>query len=77
MSSETGRYQVSPELRKYVVFSPHNVVRDAPFTKLDLITCRNLLIYLTPESQRKVLSLFHFGLRRDAFLGTRFERNDW
>ena len=63
-----GMYQVAPELRKLVVFSPHNVVRDAPFTKLDLITCRNLLIYLTPEAQRKVLSLFHFGLRRDAFL---------
>ncbi|MEO1528438.1 MAG: CheR family methyltransferase [Planctomycetota bacterium] len=63
-----GHYQIAPHLRKSVVFSPHNVVRDAPFTKLDLITCRNLLIYLTPEAQRKVLSLFHFGLRREAFL---------
>ncbi|MCD0460939.1 CheR family methyltransferase [Roseiconus lacunae] len=63
-----GNYQVAPSLRKMVVFSPHNILRDAPFTKLDLVTCRNLLIYLTPSAQRKVLGLFHFGLKRDGFL---------
>ncbi|MCC9600337.1 PAS domain-containing protein [Stieleria sp. JC731] len=63
-----GNYQVSPLLRKMVVFSPHNILRDAPFTKIDFISCRNLLIYLTPPAQRKVLGLFHFGLRRDGFL---------
>ncbi len=64
-------YQVSPELRKLVVFAPHNVIKDAPFTKLDLISCRNLLIYLQPATQKKVLSLFHFGLRTGGalFLG--------
>jgi two-component system CheB/CheR fusion protein len=61
-------YQVTPDLRRMVVFAPHNVVRDAPFTKLDLISCRNLLIYLQPDAQKKVLSLFHFGLRASGFL---------
>jgi two-component system CheB/CheR fusion protein len=64
-------YQVSPELRKMVVFAQHNVIKDAPFTKLDLISCRNLLIYLQPQAQKKVLSLFHFGLKTGGalFLG--------
>lgn len=61
-------YQVSPELRRMVVFAPHNVLKDAPFTKLDLITCRNLLIYFQPNAQKKVLSLFHFGLRTGGIL---------
>jgi two-component system CheB/CheR fusion protein len=58
----SGGYQVSPELRQLVVFAPHNVMKDAPFTRIHLITCRNLLIYLQPDVQRSVLSLFHFGL---------------
>lgn len=58
---KTG-YQVTQELRQLVVFAPHNIIKDAPFTKLDLITCRNLLIYLEPAAQKKVLSLFHFAL---------------
>lgn len=61
-------YHVAPELRKLVVFTPHNVIRDAPFTRLDLITCRNLLIYLTPQTQQRVLSLFHFGLKSGGAL---------
>ena len=63
-----GGYQVTPELRKTVVFAPHNVIRDAPFTKLDWISCRNLLIYLQPTAQRKILSLFHFGLKPQGIL---------
>ncbi len=55
-------YQVSQELRQMVVFAPHNIIRDAPFTKLDLVTCRNLLIYLEPLAQKKALALFHFAL---------------
>ena len=58
-----GSYQVNPKLRQMVVFAPHNLVKDAPFTKIDLITCRNVLIYLQPPAQKRVLSLFHFGLR--------------
>ena len=61
-------YQIIPDLRKMIVFAPHNVVKDAPFTKLDLICCRNLLIYLQPDAQNKSLSLFHFGLRAGGFL---------
>lgn len=57
------QFQVSQELRKMIVFAPHNVLKDAPFTKLDLISCRNLLIYFQPLAQKKVLSLFHFGLK--------------
>ncbi len=68
--TEAG-YQVSPEIRKMIVFAPHNLVKDAPFTRLNLITCRNLLIYLRAMAQKKVLSLFHFGLKTGGvmFLG--------
>ncbi|HUQ06806.1 MAG TPA: chemotaxis protein CheB [Kofleriaceae bacterium] len=55
-------YQVSPELRQLIVFARHNVTKDPPFTKMHLISCRNMLIYLQPQAQRAVLSLFHFGL---------------
>ena len=61
-------YQVRPSLRQMVVFAPHNLTKDAPFTKLDLITCRNLLIYLQPQAQKKILSLFHFGLKTGGCL---------
>ncbi|PQO43668.1 chemotaxis protein CheB [Blastopirellula marina] len=55
-------YRVSQELRQMIVFAPHNVIKDAPFTKIDLITCRNLLIYLESLAQKKAISLFHFAL---------------
>ena len=61
-------YQVSPELRQLIVFASHNVLKDAPFTRLDLIGCRNLLIYLQPLAQRKVLHLLHFALKRHGVL---------
>ena len=63
-----GSFRVLPELRKLVVFAPHNLVNDPPFTKLDLVSCRNLLIYFQPPVQEKVLSLFHFALRIDGML---------
>lgn len=56
-------YVLNEEIRHLVVFAPHNIIKDAPFTRMDLITCRNLLIYLQPPAQKKALSLFHFGLR--------------
>jgi two-component system, chemotaxis family, CheB/CheR fusion protein len=64
-------YQVVPELRQMLVFAQHNVIKDAPFTRVDLVSCRNLLIYLQPAAQQKVLSLFHFALNRQGtlFLG--------
>jgi len=65
----TGRaFQVAPDLRQMIVFAPHNVIKDAPFTRVDLISCRNLLIYLQPAAQQKVLSLFHFALNRGGVL---------
>ena len=50
-------------LRERVVFAHHNVLKDAPFTRLDLLSCRNLLIYFKPPAQRRALSLFHFALK--------------
>ena len=61
-------YQIVPELRALIVFARHNVTRDAPFTRMHLISCRNMLIYLQPPAQRTVLSLFHFGLATNGFL---------
>lgn len=61
-------YQVSKELRRMVVFAPHNLIKDPPFSNLDLITCRNMLIYLEGDMQSKVLSLFHFALNPSGFL---------
>ena len=62
------QFQINRDLRKKVVFAKHDVLQDAPFTKLDLICCRNLLIYFKPEAQRKTLSLFNFGLRNEGVL---------
>ena len=61
-------YQVVPELRQMVVFAQHNVISDAPFTRVDFISCRNLLIYLQPAAQQRVLSFFHFALSQGGVL---------
>ncbi len=61
-SRRASGYQVSSELRQLIVFARHNVTKDAPFTKMHFISCRNMLIYFQPQAQRTVLSLFHFGL---------------
>ena len=61
-------YQVVPELRQMVVFAQHNVISDAPFTRVDFISCRNLLIYLQPAAQQRVLSFFHFALTQAGVL---------
>lgn len=63
-----GRYVVTRQLREVIVFATQNLLKDPPFTRLDLISCRNLLIYFKPEVQHKVLNLFAFGLRKDGFL---------
>ncbi len=62
------RLQISKELRKLVIFSPHNLISDPPFSRLNLISCRNLLIYLGPHLQKKLMSVFHYSLRDDGFL---------
>jgi two-component system CheB/CheR fusion protein len=59
---------VKKEIRDLVVFAVHNILTDAPFTKLDLLSCRNLLIYLEPKAQHKVLPLFHYALKLNGIL---------
>jgi chemotaxis methyl-accepting protein methylase len=61
-------YQIKKELRELVVFASQNLLRDPPFSHLDLISCRNLLIYLDPEAQKRVVGLFHFALREGGHL---------
>ena len=71
VKAERG-YQVSKPIRETVIFALQNVIMDASFTKLDLVSCRNLLIYLLPELQKSLLSLFHYSLNRCGvlFLGS-------
>jgi two-component system CheB/CheR fusion protein len=66
--ADEQQYQAHKELRDAIVFAPQNLISDAPFSKLDLISCRNLLIYLEPKVQEKVVSLFHFSLNVDGYL---------
>ncbi|WP_331251178.1 chemotaxis protein CheB [Xanthobacter oligotrophicus] len=65
---DAGGFRVAADLRAAVVFTVQNVLGDPPFSRLDLISCRNLLIYLTPEAQANVVSLFHFALLDDGLL---------
>ncbi|MDB6174302.1 MAG: putative chemotaxis CheB/CheR fusion protein [Chthoniobacteraceae bacterium] len=60
--------KIRPELRARVVFARQNILRDPPFTRLDLISCRNLLIYLQVSQQRRVIDLMHFALRSGGYL---------
>ena len=62
------RYQVIKELRAMCLFSPHNLINDPPFSRLDLISCRNLLIYFGPHLQTKLIPLFHYSLRTNGYL---------
>jgi two-component system, chemotaxis family, CheB/CheR fusion protein len=65
-------YRVTKEIRETVVFAPQNLIMDPPFTKLDLLICRNLMIYLGQEVQRKLIPLFHYSLNPGGvlFLGS-------
>ncbi len=67
-SREDHGYRISPELRATVVFAVQDVLADPPFSRLDLVSCRNLLIYLGPEAQARVVSLFNFALREGGIL---------
>jgi two-component system CheB/CheR fusion protein len=67
-SKEGATYCVTKELREMCIFSQHNVVKDAPFSRIDLVSCRNLLIYLTAELQDRVIPLFHFSLKPGGYL---------
>jgi two-component system, chemotaxis family, CheB/CheR fusion protein len=67
-SKVDGHYQISKAVREMCVFARHDLVRDAPFSNMDLISCRNLLIYLEPPLQEKVLATFSYALRDRRFL---------
>ena len=70
-TKEDHSYRVRPELRDAVVFANQNFLADAPFSKLDLISCRNVMIYLTPDAQERVIQMFNFALNDGGtlFLG--------
>jgi two-component system CheB/CheR fusion protein len=61
-------YRIAKEIREMVVFAPQNVLQDPPFTKLDLLSCRNVLIYLDAKLQKQLLPIFHYALKPDGLL---------
>jgi two-component system CheB/CheR fusion protein len=65
---QDGHYQIRKEVRDVVVFAVHDINKDAPFTKLDLVCCRNLLIYLSTELQKNLLPVFHYALNPGGIL---------
>jgi two-component system, chemotaxis family, CheB/CheR fusion protein len=67
-ATDSHHYQVARELRESVVFGAQNLVSDPPFSRLDLISCRNLLIYLEPEIQKKIIGMFQYALRPGGYM---------
>lgn len=65
---EGDGFRVNSTLREMIVFAEQNVIRDPPFTKLDILTCRNLLIYMEPELQKKIVGLFFYALKPEGIL---------
>ncbi|MDN3550215.1 CheR family methyltransferase [Mucilaginibacter aquaedulcis] len=65
---EDDRYRVKKELRDLIVFAQQNLIKDPPFIKLDLVCCRNMLIYFTPELQKKIIPLFYYALNPDGIM---------
>jgi len=61
-------YEICKSIRQMILFTHHNVLKDPPFNKLHLVTCRNVLIYFRPEAQKRALSIFHFSLKRGGYL---------
>lgn len=61
-------FQVKKELREMIVFAQHNLIKDAPFTRLDLLCCRNVMIYLTAELQKKIIPIFHYSLHSGGIM---------
>ena len=72
VKEDDSHYRVGKEIREMVTFATQNIIMDPPFTKLDILICRNLLIYLTPELQKKLMPLFHYSLNPGGvlFLGS-------
>ena len=65
---EDGKYRVISQLRKMIVFSHHDLAKDPPFGKIDLVCCRNMLIYVSPELQKRILAIFNFAMNLGGFL---------
>ena len=65
---KSNGYTVKKEVREMIVFAQHNLIKDAPFTKLDLLCCRNVMIYLTADLQKKLLPVFHYSLNNNGLL---------
>ncbi|CAN5255574.1 chemotaxis protein CheB [soil metagenome] len=63
-----GSYVLNKDVRDLCIFSPHSVIRDPPFSRIDLVSCRNLLIYFGPDVQGQVIPTFHYALRTGGFL---------
>ena len=66
--ADAGGYVVAKEVRDLCVFSAHDILRDPPFSRMDLISCRNLLIYFKPQAQGQMFPVFHYALRPQGFL---------
>lgn len=67
-TKDGDHYRISKEIREMVIFAPQNIIMDPPFTKLDILTCRNLLIYLGAELQKRLIPLFHYALSPNGIL---------
>ncbi len=67
-SKDDHHYQILPEVRESVIFGDHDLLADPPFSRLDMVTCRNLLIYIEPETQNRILLRCHFALRPNGYL---------
>jgi two-component system CheB/CheR fusion protein len=65
---EDSGYRIKKEIREMLVFAVQNVIKDPPFTKIDLISCRNLMIYLEPELQNRLIPIFHYALKPNGIL---------
>lgn len=73
---ENGGYRVNATVREMVVFAQHNIIKDPPFTKLTFLSCRNVLIYMEPELQKKLMNLFHYSLNPSGILLLGSAEND-
>ncbi|PIQ22372.1 MAG: hypothetical protein COW65_03580 [Cytophagales bacterium CG18_big_fil_WC_8_21_14_2_50_42_9] len=65
---EEGKFRIAPRIRRMVIFAQHNVINDPPFSRMDLVSCRNMLIYLSPQLQNKVIGKFHYALQVGGYL---------
>jgi two-component system CheB/CheR fusion protein len=68
IEADNTTYRIHKSIRDMVIFSEQDVIKDPPFSKLDLISCRNLLIYMTSNLQKRIIPLFHYALKPDGFL---------